>query len=238
MQPFEELAATAEKHHHPGVVTAKVVDNVDPENIGRVRVQYHWLGEGEQTFWARTVTPMAGSGMGVYFLPEINDEVLVAFEHGQPENPVVIGSLWNGKNLPPRNNGDSKNNIRQIISRSGHELTFDDTEEKERLTLQSSKAHKMVFDDSADTITIESKGGHKIVIDDNGGTVTLEDKEGSSVTIASGGKITLKCNGDLTLEGVNVTIKAVKSLKLEGGVGAELTSSAVTKVQGSMVKIN
>jgi uncharacterized protein involved in type VI secretion and phage assembly len=239
MQPFEELAAAAEKHHHPGVVTAQVVDNVDPENMGRVRVQYHWLGEGEQTFWARTVTPMAGSGMGVYFLPKIHDEVLIAFEHGQPEYPVVIGSLWNGKNLPPQENDPKENNIRQIISRSGHGLTFDDSDESEVLRLHSSASQMIEFNDGEKKITLQSKEGRRVVIDDNGGTITVEDDDGNSVTMQKNGDLTIKCKGNLNLEGGrNVTIKAGASLKLEGSAGAELTSSAITKVQGSLVKIN
>ena len=237
MNPFEQMPNMANRDRNRGVVTARVVDNVDPDSMGRVQIQFHWLNNGEQSFWARVATPMAGSEMGIYFLPEIDDEVLVAFEHGNIEYPIVIGSLWNGSALPSQENSNGENNIRQIKSRSGHELTFDDTEDGEKLTLQSSGSHKIEFDDSDNSITIESSGGNTVVMDDK--TVTIDvGAGGSSIKMESNGNITLICNGDLNLEGTNVTIKAGATLKLESNAGTELTSSAITKVQGSLVQIN
>ncbi len=239
MNPFERIKSTTQNGEHKGVVSALVVDNVDPESFGRIKVQFNWLQEGEQSFWARVTTPMAGNEQGIYFLPEIDDEVLVVFEHGKIEYPVVIGSLWSGLNLPPQNNDDGENNIRQIRSRSGHALSFDDSEGAEKMTLESSMLHKIEFDDSAKTISIESEGGNKIVIDDNSQEILIEDSGGNSIKMeANSNKITVKSSGDLILEGMNVTIKAGASLKLEGSAGAELTSSAITTVKGSLVQIN
>ncbi len=239
MNPFERIKSTTQNGEHKGVVSALVVDNVDPESFGRIKVQFNWLQEGEQSFWARVATPMAGNEQGIYFLPEIDDEVLVVFEHGKIEYPVVIGSLWSGLNLPPQNNDDGENNIRQIRSRSGHALSFDDSEGAEKMTLESSMLHKIEFDDSAKTISIESEGGNKIVIDDNSQEILIEDSGGNSIKMeANSNKITVKSSGDLILEGMNVTIKAGASLKLEGSAGAELTSSAITTVKGSLVQIN
>lgn len=238
MLPFEPRS---ERHAAPtrtGVVTATVTDNADPESAGRVCVRFSWLSESEQSSWARVATPMGGSGRGFYALPEVGDEVVVAFEHGDINYPVVIGALWNGTDLPPQANGDGQNNIRQMVSRSGHQLTFDDTDGSETFILQSSAGHKLAFDDSAQTITLQSDGGNKIVIDDSAGTITLEDSGGNSLTMEASGTITLKSSGDLNLEGMNVTIKAGASLKLEGSAGAELTSSAIAKIQGSLVQIN
>ena len=239
MNPFERIKSTTQNGEHKGVVSALVVDNVDPESFGRIKVQFNWLQEGEQSFWARVATPMAGNEQGIYFLPEIDDEVLVVFEHGKIEYPVVIGSLWSGLNLPPQNNDDGENNIRQIRSRSGHSLSFDDSEGAEKMTLESSMLHKIEFDDGAKTISIESEGGNKIVIDDNSQEILIEDSGGNHIKMeANSNKITVKSSGDLILEGMNVTIKAGASLKLEGSAGAELTSSAITTVKGSLVKIN
>lgn len=238
MNPFERMASMRNSGNHMGVVSAQVVDNVDPQAIGRVRIQFHWLEEGAHSFWARVTTPMAGNAMGVYFLPEIGDEVLVAFEHGKMEYPIVIGSLWNGEDLPPKNNEDNENNIRQIKSRSGHELTFDDTSGSEKFTLQSSASHKIEFDDSDNIITIESSNGNKVVIDDNAGSVTIEDSGGNSIKMEDGKNITINCSGDLKLEGTNVTISAQAALKLESNAGTELTSSAITTVKGALVQIN
>lgn len=239
MNPFERIKSTTQNGEHKGVVSALVVDNVDPESFGRIKVQFNWLQEGEQSFWARVATPMSGDEQGIYFLPEIEDEVLVAFEHGKIEYPVVIGSLWSGLNLPPQNNDDGENNIRQIRSRSGHTLSFDDSEGAEKMTLESSMLHKIEFDDSAKTISIESEGGNKIVVNDNSQEILIEDSGGNHIKMeANSNKITVKSSGDLILEGMNVTIKAGVSLKLEGSAGVELTSSAITTVKGSLVKIN
>jgi uncharacterized protein involved in type VI secretion and phage assembly len=182
---------------------------------------------------------MAGAEMGVYFLPEIDDEVLVVFEHGKIEYPVVIGSLWSGLNPPPQTNEDEENNIRKIVSRSGHSLTFDDSDGEEKLTMLSSGEHKIEFDDKSKTVTLLSKGGHKIVVDDDNNEILIKDSGGSEIKMeANSGKVSIKSSGDLELEGMNITIKAGTSLKLEGGSGTELTSSAITTIKGSLVKIN
>jgi len=239
MNPFETIKSTTHKAEHRGVVSAIVVDNVDPESIGRIKVRLNWLQEGEESFWARVVTPMAGSEMGIYFLPEIDDEVLVVFEHGKVEYPVVIGSLWSGLNPPPQNNDDEKNNLREIVSRAGHRVSFDDTNGEEKLTISSKGEHKIEFDTKSKTITLSTKNGEMITLDDESGEILIEDSGGSQIKMeSSSGKVSILSSGDLSLEGTNITIKAGASLKLEGGSGTELTSSAITTIKGSLVKIN
>jgi len=102
-----------------GVVMGIVTNNQDPSNMARVRVKFPWLSDDNESWWARLATPMAGAGRGSYFLPEVNDEVLIAFEHGDVRFPYVLGGLWNGQDAPPANNSDGQNNIRVIHSRSG-----------------------------------------------------------------------------------------------------------------------
>jgi len=104
----------------PGVAMAIVTNNKDPDGLGRVKVKLPWLDDGFESDWARVVTAMAGAGRGLYWLPEVNDEVLVAFEHGRLDSLYVLGGLWNGKDKPPENNQDGKNNVRALKSRSGH----------------------------------------------------------------------------------------------------------------------
>ena len=91
-----------------GVVVAIVTNNQDPDGLGRVRLRFPWLDDGAESFWARVASPMAGNARGLYFLPEVDDEVLVAFQHGRPEAPVVLGGLWNGKDKPPADNADAQ----------------------------------------------------------------------------------------------------------------------------------
>ena len=95
-----------------GVTIGIVTNNHDPEGLGRVKLKLPWLSEDIETHWARVATPMAGNGRGLYVLPDVDDEVLVAFEHGMVEFPYVLGSLWNGKDTPPETNEDGKNNRR------------------------------------------------------------------------------------------------------------------------------
>src|SRR5215472_353851 len=102
-----------------GVVVGIVTNNQDPDGMGRVKVKFPWLSDQDESWWARIATVMAGSSRGSYFLPEVNDEVMVAFEHGDVRFPYVLGALWNGKDSPPTTNSDGKNSIRLIKSRSG-----------------------------------------------------------------------------------------------------------------------
>ena len=239
MNPYDKINNTQQGKEHKGVVSALVIENVDPESIGRIKVLFNWLQEGEQSFWARVATPMAGAEMGIYFLPEIDDEVLVVFEHGKIEYPVVIGSLWNGLNPPPQTNEDEENNIREIVSRSGHSLSFDDSKGEEKLTLTSSGDHTIELNDEKKTLTLTSSGGHKIILNDDKDEIFIEDSSGSQIKMeASSGKVSIKSSGDLELEAMNISIKAGTSLKLEGGSGTELTSSSITTIKGSLVKIN
>ena len=83
-----------------GVVVGVVTNNQDPDGMHRVKVHFPWLSDDVESNWARVAAPMAGGNRGVYFLPEVDDEVLVAFEHGKVDHPYVIGSLWNQQDRP------------------------------------------------------------------------------------------------------------------------------------------
>src|SRR5262249_39229390 len=98
-----------------GVVVGVVTNNQDPDDMHRVKVRFPWLSkdtERVESNWARVAAPMTGRGRGQYFLPEVDDEVLVAFEHGQIDHPFVIGSLWNGQDTPPDSNADGQSHHR------------------------------------------------------------------------------------------------------------------------------
>jgi uncharacterized protein involved in type VI secretion and phage assembly len=102
----------------PGLVTAVN----DPDGQGRIKVSFRWLNTTHETDWVRIATAMAGNGRGTFFMPEINDEVLVAFGHGDTRFPYVIGFLWNGKDAPPADN----TRLRRIQSVNGHRISFID----------------------------------------------------------------------------------------------------------------
>jgi uncharacterized protein involved in type VI secretion and phage assembly len=195
--------------HAKGVGVAVVRQNKDDSGQGRVRVSYPWHSQPRDSYWARVAMPMAGNGRGAYFLPEIDDEVLVAFERGDLRFPYVVGSLWNGVDKSPTNNADGKNDKRMIQTRKGHKLTFDDG--------------------SKGLVQLELNDGKKLAIDDDG--ITLDDGQGNRLVIRSGGKsVTLEAAGELTLKGASVKIQASGTLDVKAG--------GTLGLNGAMVNIN
>jgi uncharacterized protein involved in type VI secretion and phage assembly len=208
-----------------------VTNNKDPDELGRVRVKYPWLSDSDESAWARIVSPMAGSGRGFMFLPEIDDEVLVSFEHGDIHRPFILGALWNGKDKMPMTasqavGGDGKVNKRVLKSRSGHTITLDDSSGSEEITI------------------VDKTGNNKIVFHspDN----SMQIKIDGDLTIEAKGKITLKgtqgvdmqSQADFKISGqTGVDVSSSTQLKLSGQASAEMSSTGQTKVSGSMVDI-
>jgi uncharacterized protein involved in type VI secretion and phage assembly len=194
-----------------GVAIGIVTDNRDPAGLGRVKASLPWLADDAETDWASVVTPMAGAGKGMYFLPETGDEVLVAFEHGDPAAPYVLGSLWNGKDLPPESNSNGNNDVRVIRSRNGNMIRLSDAKGDEKIEITDASAKN--------TIVISTK--------DNSITITAA----SDVTIKSG-------NGKLTLSGRGIDITSTAGVKIEASQGMDLKSPARLTIKGATVNIN
>ena len=200
-----------------GVVVGIVTDNKDPEGLGRVKISFPWRGETDQSYWARIATLMAGKDRGAFFLPEVGDEVLVAFDRGEMSHPYVIGALWNGEDTPPEANADGKNNIRKIKSRSGHEIIFndDDTSQQEKIEITTKAGHRIVLDDSSGQEKIE-------ILDKTGSNKIVVDSVQNAVNIESAMQLTIKAN----------------VVEIEGTSSLTLKSNAVVTIQGLPVKIN
>jgi uncharacterized protein involved in type VI secretion and phage assembly len=182
-----------------GVVVGIVTNNQDPDDMHRVKVRFPWLNQDDDSNWARVVSPMAGNGRGAYFLPEVDDEVLVAFEHGSIEHPYVIGSLWSGKDKAHENNSDGANNNRSIKSRSGHIIRLCDSAGSESIEI------------------IDKTGNNKIVIDSSGNKISMKamgDIEISSST----GKITLSAIGIELKSQANVDVTANAQVNVKGAM--------------------
>jgi uncharacterized protein involved in type VI secretion and phage assembly len=194
-----------------GVVVGIVTNNKDPDGLGRVKLKFPWLSDTEESNWARVASPMAGKERGLYLLPEVNDQLLVAFEHGDPAYPYVIGGLWNGKDKPPAANNDGKNNLRLLKSRSGHIVRLDDTEGEEKIEILdksgknsvvvSTKDNSIAIKADAD-IKITSANG-KLVVDAKGG---IELKSSGAIKVEASGSLDLKANGQTTIKGSAVNI--------------------------------
>ena len=194
-----------------GVVVGIVSNNEDPDGMARVKVTFPWLTDSEESAWARVASFMAGAERGGYFLPEVGDEVLVAFEHGDINRPCVIGALWNGQDKPAQTNSDGKNNIRQIKSRSGHVITLDDTDGSEKIEIKDkTEKNSIVFDAANNTITI------------------MSDKD----------IILSAANGLIKLEAKNIEMKSSADSKVESDAGLDLKASGTMNVKGATVNIN
>ena len=242
-----------------GVVVGLVTNSTDPDGLARVKVKFPTIDETLESQWARLSTPMAGSGRGIEFIPEVNDEVLVAFEHNDINKPYVIGSLWNGQDKPPE---DDNNIIKQgkvqkriIKSRSGHIITLDDTENGENISIVDKAGQKIVINSGSGKEKIE-------VIDKTGKSKITMDAAKQSVAIESAMDLTLKATGKVQIDGqTGIDIKSNAKVQMNGSAGvdigsngqtnikgtatsvqgtatAELKSSGILTVQGSLVKIN
>ncbi len=148
-----------------GLATAEV-RSIDEE--GAV-LHYKSLNLDQGSATARIAAPMAGDRRGFYFRPEPGDEVVVAFENGDINQPVIIGSTWNPAQAPPSQaDTSSSNNMRSIVSRAGHEITFDDTPGAGSITIRATSGARIVLDDTTGRITIDTSGriaDSRIVLD-------------------------------------------------------------------------
>jgi uncharacterized protein involved in type VI secretion and phage assembly len=196
--------------HFYGVVTAIVTNNEDPEHLGRVKLRFPWLGTEDESWWARIAAPMAGPERGICFLPEVDDEVLVAFERGDLRYPYVIGSLWNSRQTPPVTNQEGSNDRRVIVSRSGLTICLDDTSGAEQITIGDADGKTLVsIDVAGKAITV---GAQSVSLGDSEGQTMISiDGSGKAIMIDAG-------TGSLSLSGMNVTIEAQASLKLSGAL--------------------
>jgi phage protein D/phage baseplate assembly protein gpV len=186
------------------VVVGLVLDNQDPNGLGRVKINLPGLSEDETGHWARVVSPMAGGGRGMFFLPDKNDEVLVAFEQGDITRPYVLGALWNGKDKPPESNADGQNNLRLIKSRSGHLIRLDDTAGAEKIEIiDKSGENRVTVDTISNSISIKS--AQDVVIEAPRGKISLSAKS-----------VELKSTADTNIEAQTMDLKANATMTIKG----------------------
>lgn len=183
-----------------GVYPAIVQSVADPDQQGRVKVRLPWSpdpGAGYEA-WARLATLMAGNGRGTWFIPDVDDEVLVAFEAGDPRRPYVVGALWNGQDSPPETmDGAGQNNRKVIASRQDIRIILDD-------------ANGQV------SVTIQTPGGQQVVLRDTPASIELKDSNGNTVKMEGAG-ITLQTPARLSIQASTVEVSA-GMVKVDAGM--------------------
>jgi len=192
-----------------GVVVGIVTDNQDPDGMGRIKVKFPWLNDQDESHWARVCSLMAGKDRGAYFLPEINDEVLIAFEHGDRRFPYILGGLWNGKDSPPATNDDGNNDIRLIKSRSGHVIRFNDKNGNETVEIMDKNGNSITYDTAKNSLTITTK--KDITLSAPQGAITLdartvEIKSSTQTVLQAASTMDVKANATMTIKGAMVNI--------------------------------
>jgi uncharacterized protein involved in type VI secretion and phage assembly len=179
----------------PGLVRGLVSDNQDPDKLGRVKVRFPWLDEAYSSSWAPVMQLGAGPESGTFFLPAVDDEVLVGFEHGRIDRPVVVGGIFNKTDMPPTYGQFLDNGAvtgRGIWSRKGHRITLHDADDSAGIVIRAA----------------DGAGGSVVSIGLN-----ATDRK---LVIQSEGAVEVEAIGDITLKGANVTVQADGQLVLKG----------------------
>lgn len=190
-----------------GVFSGIVEDNDDPEHEGRVKLRFPWLDDATVSDWCRVVQPYAGPSFGAVFVPEKQCEVLVAFVHGDMNEPIVIGGLYNGAEKPPTFHDGTRQDVKMIKTKAGHVFRLDDSAQDRAIELKTVAGHDVVLDDQNQKLTISTTGGHQIALDDQARTIEITASGGV-------GKVTIDATGSVTVEGTEIQVKGKAAIEL------------------------
>lgn len=203
-----------------GLYPALVSDLVDPDNLGRIEVRFPGFGDpgSEVRAWATLCTPYADDNQGLQILPEVDSQVVVGFEAGDPTRPYIVGCCWNGQRSLPES-PEAANNKRLLRTRSGSELLFDDS-------------------DGNVVVHLKTAGGHLLKMSDTG-DVELDHSNGCTIKLTIGGQVTVNANStvDVTASVINLKAPMVKAdgvIKCETLITQSVVSSSYTPGAGNV----
>jgi uncharacterized protein involved in type VI secretion and phage assembly len=225
--------AMPQTHLQPGqtFLVGLVTNNKDPKGWGRVRVKFPTLTEEHESNWARVVAIGAGGGRGFDCLPEIDDEVLVGFEHGDIHRPYIIGNVWNGKDATPEKADDAvadgKVRLRTFKTRTGHQMQFTEEDKggsKKGVQIKTVYGHVISFNDTEKIVEITTPGGHSLKLDDKGKKIELQSSSGHSLVLDDGGN--------------SLSLKSMGSVSIEATTNLSLTANGTMTVKGAIIKLN
>lgn len=213
--------------------------DADPDGQTRIQVDVPTIGTEGEGIWARLAAGYATDKAGIFFVPEVGDEVILGFINGNPSFPIVLGSLYSGKHTPPYA-ADAPNTYKAIVTKNQLKITLNDADKI--ITIETPGKHVVTLSDKDQTVTIVDSNKNKMEFSSSGmlfdspGDITI--KAAGNVNITAGTAMTAKAGTDLTAQAMNVSAKASMALALQGTASAELASSATTTVKAPMVMIN
>ena len=221
---------------HIGIVTRL---DEDPGRQFRIQVRVPVLGDERNLVWARLAQTYASDKFGAFYVPEIDDEVILGFFNDDPTHPVVLGSLYSSKNPPPHAL-TADNNIKGFLSRERLRLECD--EEKKSILIETPAGNRVVLNEEEKSIRVEDQNGNTMTLSESGIAIAsqkdIEIRAGGKIDIAATGPISVKSDDDVSVEGVNIEQTAQAEFTAQGSASAEVSSSGQTTVKGAMVMIN
>ncbi len=211
LQKAQESASTGDSKMF-GVEVGIVTNVKDDQKLGRVKVCFPRLPGKPESDWVRVVQPAAGAGRGFYWIPEVNDEVLVAFERGEAHRPYVVGALWNGKDKPMKDAYTDENTTRMIQTKSGHQIILDDKKDAEKIIISDKSGKRtLTFDVKNKKFLIEAKEGDVEIHAEKKIILECEDLE---IKTKKSGKIDIGSTFDLNVKD-KANIKAGPQLNIK-----------------------
>ncbi|WP_430882543.1 phage baseplate assembly protein V [Fusibacter sp. JL216-2] len=243
----EESSKSDDKMY--GLTLGIVTNTEDPENLGRVKVQLLLRDASDnETDWIRVAVPFAGNKMGAYFIPDVDDEVLVGFINGDIHKPFVMAGLWNTKNKPPVDNEKGKNLTKMIKTKSGIEVILEDSENGEEsvVDIKTPKGLHVTMKDKDEVVEVSDKGGKNgVKIDAKGGQINVNAEKkimvktgGSQIILdGAGQKIDIKTT-TLSIKAAKIDINADASMTVKSGGLMNVEASGSANIKGAIVKIN
>lgn len=235
-------------YYHNGIAIGIVTDLNDPEKLGRVKVKLLMRDSSAyETGYIRVMTPMTGKQWGMFFFPEVGDEVIIAFAGGDIMRPYVLGALWNQTYKPPSEIADGNNHTRTIKTKSGHQLIFHDEKGKEHIEIHTPQSLRLILDDETGCIEMKDKDKKEFIkIDSKNGAITLYAEK--KIVIKTGNtsiemdgnanKMKIEASQSIQIKAQQISMEATAGLQLKSSSNIQIKSDGPVSVKGAVAKIN
>jgi uncharacterized protein involved in type VI secretion and phage assembly len=187
-----------------GVVEGLVTANADPDQEGKVRVKYPSFDEDMVSEWCRILQPYAGPGYGMFFVPEVGDEVVVGFAHGDMRLPIILGGVYNGQDKPASHR-DASTDEKLIRTKAGHQNKLNDSNNSHQITITTNGGHTIDLNDQENSVSVTTTGGQSITLDDQDNSITVQTSGGQSITLDPDGGVTISA-AEVTIDATSISL--------------------------------